>query len=52
MRSQSKGIVEVLLRNPKNSKLLYKSNKNDETPYSMDATLNRSILANIFGASM
>ncbi|KAG1664676.1 Kinase D-interacting substrate [Nymphon striatum] len=50
MRSRSKGIVEILLRNPKHSKLLYKTNKNEETPYSIDTSHTKCILTQLFGA--
>lgn len=50
MRASSKGIVEVLLRNPKNSQLLYRPNRAGETPYNIDASHQKSILAQIFGA--
>ncbi|XP_064467128.1 kinase D-interacting substrate of 220 kDa B-like isoform X2 [Ornithodoros turicata] len=50
MRARSKGIVEILLRNPKNSRLLYRPNKSNETPYNIDTSHQKSILAQIFGA--
>lgn len=43
-------IVEILLRNPKNSQLLYKPNKLNETPYNIDMGYNKTILGQIFGA--
>lgn len=43
-------IVEILLRNPKNSQLLYKPNKMNETPYNIDMSYNKTILGQIFGA--
>lgn len=43
-------IVEILLRNPKNSQLLYKPNKMNETPYNIDLSYNKTILGQIFGA--
>ncbi|KOB76359.1 Kinase D-interacting substrate [Operophtera brumata] len=43
-------IVEILLRNPKNSQLLYKPNKLNETPYNIDMSYNKTILGQIFGA--
>ncbi|VVC99294.1 unnamed protein product [Leptidea sinapis] len=43
-------IVEILLRNPKNSQLLYKPNKQNETPYNIDMSYNKTILGQIFGA--
>jgi ankyrin repeat-rich membrane spanning protein len=42
-------IVEVLLRNPKHSQLLYRPNKNGETPYNLDMKHNKTILGQIFG---
>ncbi|CAG4989245.1 unnamed protein product [Parnassius apollo] len=50
MRARSKQIVEILLRNPKNSQLLYKPNKMNETPYNIDMSYNKTILGQIFGA--
>lgn len=50
MRAHSKSIVELLLRNPKNSQLLYRPNRNGETPYNIDSRHQRSILGQIFGA--
>ncbi|CAN8024670.1 unnamed protein product [Ixodes persulcatus] len=50
MRARSKGIVEILLRNPKNSQLLYRPNRSNETPYNIDTSNQKSILAQIFGA--
>lgn len=43
-------IVEILLTNPKNSQLLYKPNKLQETPYNIDMSYNKTILGQIFGA--
>ncbi|KAJ8928238.1 hypothetical protein NQ314_019188 [Rhamnusium bicolor] len=51
MRARSKAIVEVLLRNPKNSQLLYRPNKDGETPYNIDINHQKTILGQIFGAS-
>lgn len=51
MRARSKAIVEILLRNPKNSQLLYRPNRAGETPYNIDTNHQKSILAQIFGAS-
>jgi len=45
------GIVEVLLRNPKNSQLLYRPNRAGETPYNIDMNHQKTILGQIFGAS-
>lgn len=50
MRAHSKSIVELLLRNPKHSQLLYRPNRNGETPYNIDSRHQRSILGQIFGA--
>lgn len=50
MRAQSKAIVEILLRNPKNSQLLYRPNRQGETPYSIDFNHPKTILGQIFGA--
>lgn len=50
MRAQSKAIVEMLLRNPKNSQLLYRPNRQSETPYSIDFNHPKTILGQIFGA--
>ncbi|XP_026329834.1 kinase D-interacting substrate of 220 kDa B isoform X4 [Hyposmocoma kahamanoa] len=50
MRARSKQIVEILLRNPKHSQLLYKPNKQNETPYNIDMSYNKTILGQIFGA--
>lgn len=51
LRARSKRITEMLLRNPKNSQLLYKANKGGETPYSIDAYYQKGILTQIFGHS-
>ncbi|KAL5286345.1 KIDINS220 family protein [Megaselia abdita] len=50
MRARSKAIVEALLRNPKNSQLLYRANKAGETPYAIDTNHQKTILGKIFGA--
>jgi len=50
MRARSKAIVEALLRNPKNSQLLYRANKVGETPYALDALHQKTILGQVFGA--
>uniref|UniRef100_A0AAG5DLJ4 KAP NTPase domain-containing protein n=1 Tax=Anopheles atroparvus TaxID=41427 RepID=A0AAG5DLJ4_ANOAO len=49
MRARSKAIVEALLSNPKYSQLLYRSNKEGETPYAIDATHQKTILGQVFG---
>ena len=43
-------IVEILLRNPKNSQLLYRPNRAGETPYNIDLSNQKTILGQIFGA--
>lgn len=50
MRARSKAIVEALLRNPKNSQLLYRANKAGETPYALDTSHQKTILGQVFGA--
>lgn len=50
MRARSKTIVEILLRNPRNSQLLYRPNKAGETPYNIDMNHQRTILGQIFGS--
>jgi ankyrin repeat-rich membrane spanning protein len=51
MRARSKTIVEILLRNPKHSQLLYRPNKQGETPYSIDVNSpTKSLLGQVFGA--
>lgn len=50
MRARSKAIVDALLRNPKNSKLLYRANKQGETPYALDSAHQKTILGQVFGA--
>ena len=49
IRARSKRITELLLRNPRNSRLLYRPNKDGETPYAMDAYHQRGILQGIYG---
>lgn len=51
MRARSKQIVEILLRNPKHSHLLYRPNRSGETPYNIDMNHQKTILGQIFGAS-
>ena len=51
MRALSKRVTEILLRDPKHGRLLYKPNKSGETPYLLDASHPKSILTEIFGAS-
>jgi ankyrin repeat-rich membrane spanning protein len=50
LRNRSKEITELILANPKNSKFLYKPNKQGETPHKIDASNPKSILTQIFGA--
>lgn len=50
IRFRDKKICELLLRNPKNSRLLYKPNKDGETPYNIDCSHQKGILTQIFGA--
>lgn len=51
MRAQAKTIVEFLLRNPRNSQLLYKPNKRGETPFMLDNSHQKPILPTLFGAT-
>lgn len=51
IRGRSRKLAELLLRNPKDGRLLYKPNKQGETPYNIDCTHQKSILTQIFGAS-
>ncbi len=46
--ARSKAVVEILLRNPKHSQLLYRPNKQGETPYSIDASQSKTILGQVF----
>lgn len=50
MRARSKAIIEILLRNPKNSQLLYRPNKQGETAYNIDLNHQKQILGQVFGA--
>ena len=50
MRARSKAIVDVLLRNPKHNQLLYRPNRQGETPYSIDVNSQKSIIGQVFGA--
>ena len=50
MRAGSKTIIEAILRNPKNSQLLYKPNTKGETPYNIDLANAKPILSQLFGA--
>lgn len=51
MRARSKQIVELLLRNPVHSQLLYRPNRSGETPYNIDRSSPKAILPQIFGHS-
>lgn len=51
IKGRSRKLAELLLRNPKDGRLLYKPNKEGETPYNIDCTHQKSILTQIFGAS-
>ena len=44
LRSKNKTITEMLLRNPRDSRLLYKMNYEGETPYQIDLGNKKSIL--------
>ncbi|XP_067950108.1 kinase D-interacting substrate of 220 kDa B-like isoform X2 [Watersipora subatra] len=50
MRARNRRMLELLLKNPSNSRYLYVSNKCGETPYSIDSGHKRSLLSHIFGA--
>uniref|UniRef100_A0AAZ3PGS2 KAP NTPase domain-containing protein n=1 Tax=Oncorhynchus tshawytscha TaxID=74940 RepID=A0AAZ3PGS2_ONCTS len=50
IRGRSRKLAELLLRNPKDGRLLYRPNKAGETPYNIDCTHQKSILTQIFGA--
>ena len=52
LRNRSREITELILANPKHSKYLYKPNKRGETPHRIDASNPKSILGQIFGASV
>ncbi|XP_065058902.1 kinase D-interacting substrate of 220 kDa B-like isoform X2 [Rhopilema esculentum] len=49
VRLKYAGLCEVLLRDQKNSRLLYKPNKAGDTPYSIDRANKQSVLSPIFG---
>ncbi|CAF0763759.1 unnamed protein product [Rotaria sordida] len=49
LRNRSRDIADILLSNPRHSKYLYRPNKHGETPYKIDASLQKSILTTIFG---
>ncbi|NXW07568.1 KDIS Kinase, partial [Fregetta grallaria] len=50
IRGRSRKLAELLLRNPKDGRLLYRPNKTGETPYNIDCSHQKSILTQIFGA--
>uniref|UniRef100_A0A452I9I8 Uncharacterized protein n=1 Tax=Gopherus agassizii TaxID=38772 RepID=A0A452I9I8_9SAUR len=50
IRGRSRKLAELLLRNPKDGRLLYRPNKAGETPYNIDCNHQKSILTQIFGA--
>lgn len=50
IRGRSRRLAELLLRNPKDGRLLYRPNKAGETPYNVDCSHQKSILTQIFGA--
>lgn len=50
IRGRSRRLAELLLRNPKDGRLLYRPNKAGETPYNIDCSHQKSILTQIFGA--
>ncbi|XP_071951058.1 uncharacterized protein [Antedon mediterranea] len=50
IRFRDRRISELLLRNPKDGRLLYKPNRAGETPYNIDASHQKGILTQIFGA--
>uniref|UniRef100_A0A8C5KLB9 Kinase D-interacting substrate of 220 kDa n=1 Tax=Jaculus jaculus TaxID=51337 RepID=A0A8C5KLB9_JACJA len=50
IRGRSRKLAELLLRNPKDGRLLYRPNKAGETPYNIDCSHQKSILTQIFGA--
>ena len=51
-RSQSKAILELLLKNPKNIQLLYKLNKRGQTAFTIDSNHQKPILPNLFGEAL
>jgi ankyrin repeat-rich membrane spanning protein len=50
-RAQSRAILELLLRNPRNSQLLYRPNAQDETAFQLDAAHPKPLLPTLFGAA-
>ena len=51
IRFRDKKVSELLLRNPKDGRLLYKPNRDGDTPYNIDCNHQKGILTQIFGAS-
>lgn len=49
VRGRYRRICELLLRNPKDARLLYRPNKSGETPYNIDRQHKHSLLTQIFG---
>jgi len=49
LRARSKRLAQILLSKPKDSRLLYRHNKEGETPYSIDQSHAHPILPHIFG---
>lgn len=49
VRGRYRRICELLLRNPKDARLLYRPNKAGETPYNIDRQHKHSLLTQIFG---
>lgn len=50
IRGRSRRLAELLLRNPKDGRLLYRPNRAGDTPYNIDCSHHKSILTQIFGA--
>jgi ankyrin repeat-rich membrane spanning protein len=50
-RAQSRAILELLLRNPHNSQLLYRPNAQGETAFQLDAAHPKPLLPTLFGAA-
>lgn len=51
MRSSSRNIVELLLRNPSHGQLLYRPNRDGETPYTIDLRHQKPLLSQVYGAN-
>ena len=52
VRGRYRRICELLLRNPKDARILYRPNKAGETPYNIDRQHKQSILTQIFGTGI